>query len=257
MTSVFNSLYAEQYDRLYAEKDYQSECDLVEKAFALVGGERPKSLLDVGCGTGKHAVEFAKRGYSVVGVDLSESMLSHARTTATALPPYNQPKFICGDARDFECTQKFDSAIMMFAVIGYLTENEDAVAAFRNIRDHLEPGAPFACDFWYGPSVLSTRPSNRIRVLDYDGLQVIRSTETTLDPTSHTADVSFRVWEIVNGEKVAYSMETHKLRYFFPQEMKLILELAGFEMKNIAAFPTLDKKLSDDSWNAFVVARAR
>src|SRR6185437_4953180 len=180
--SVFNSSYAAQYDHFYEGKDYRGECDLIEAAFRRFGA-KPVSLLDVGCGTGRHLIELARRGYRASGVDLSASMLDRAREAAAKdLPADNQPELLCGDARDFDFQRTFDSAIMMFAVIGYLTGNDDVVAGLRNIRRHLDPGALFVCDFWYGPSVLTIRPSDRMRVLDRDGEQVIRATSTTLDP---------------------------------------------------------------------------
>lgn len=254
--SVFNSLYAEHYDHLYAEKNYAAECDLVEAAFARHLGSRPATLLDVGCGTGGHALELARRGFAVTGVDLSASMLEQARAKGGELPAAQRPAWLCGDARDFDAAATFDAAIMMFAVIGYLNLNDDVLKGLRNIRRHLKPGALFVCDFWYGPSVLSVRPSDRIRVLDLPGRQFIRATHTGLDIAKHTADVSFRLWNIAGDRLVGQSSEMHRLRYFFPQEFALMLSNTGFEQLGISAFPSLDEPLSDNTWNALVVARA-
>lgn len=255
--TVFASLYAGEYDTLYGEKDYGSECDLLEQGFARDAASRPKTLLDVGCGTGSHAIELARRGYSVTGVDLSPSMLAIASEKAQGLSAAQQPTWLCGDARTFEVDGTFDAAIMMFAVVGYLTENDDVLAGMRNIRKRLKPGALFMSDFWYGPSVLSDRPTDRVRVVPTTDGQIIRATRTTLDIVKHTADVSFRLWTL-NGDRLASdATETHRMRYFFPQEYALLLSQAGFEMRSISAFPTLDTPLSDDTWNAFVVAVAR
>jgi SAM-dependent methyltransferase len=254
--SVFNSSYAQQYDHFYEGKDYKGECDLVEAAFSRFDVV-PHTLLDVGCGTGKHLIELARRGYDTAGVDLSASMLDQARRSAAAdLPKERQPELLCGDARDFDYQRKFDAAIMMFAVIGYLTANDDVLAGLRNIRRHLDPGALFICDFWYGPSVLSVQPSDRVRVLDKSGEQVIRATSTTLDPLSHTADVTFRLWTVCDQQLVNESTELHRLRYFFPQEFALLLADAGFKLESLTAFPSIDEKPTASTWNAFAVARA-
>jgi len=254
--SVFNALYAEQYDQLYAEKDYAAECDLVQAAFARHALHPPRRLLDVGCGTGGHAIELARRGLALTGVDLSAAMLAHARDKAAVLPADRQPNWHCGDARDFDAGQTFDAAIMMFAVVGYLTRNEDVLAGLRNIRRHLQPGAVFVCDFWYGPAVLMQRPTDRVRVLETAHGQVIRSTQTRLDVVSHTADVNFRLWHIAQGGLVSETAETHRLRYFFPQEFALLLSQAGFSLQGLSAFPSLDEPLGEGSWNALVVAKA-
>lgn len=253
--SVFNAGYAEQYDHFYEAKDYRGECDLVEAAFDRFG-TKPTTLLDVGCGTGKHLIELARRGYRTSGVDLSQAMLDQADRAAAALPEDRRPALLCGDARDFDYGQTFDAAIMMFAVIGYLTGNDDVLAGLRNIRRHLTPGALFVCDFWYGPTVLGMGVSDRVRVLDRDGEQVIRATSTTLDPLSHTADVTFRLWTIRDAHVLSESTELHRLRYFFPQEFGLLLGDAGFSLESLTAFPTIDEKPNADTWNAFAVARA-
>ncbi|HUQ11796.1 MAG TPA: methyltransferase domain-containing protein [Steroidobacteraceae bacterium] len=254
--SVFDAQYAEQYDLLYAGKNYTAECDLVEAAIRKYAAARPRTMLDVGCGTGGHAIELARRGFGLTGVDLSDHMLALARAKGAALPQGQQPKWLQGDARDFEAGGTFDMAIMMFAVIGYLTGNEDVLKGLRNIRRHLPAGALFVCDFWYGPSVLRDPPTDRVRVLPVGAGEVIRTTQTKLDIVSHTAEVSFRLWSIENGRVGSDTSESHHLRYFFPQEFALLLSQAGFQMQSISAFPSLDAALTDDTWNAFVVAKS-
>jgi SAM-dependent methyltransferase len=254
--SVFDSQYAAQYDRLYAGKDYRAECDLIEAAIAKRAPRRPRTLLDVGCGTGQHSIELARRGFDVTGVDLSESMLHHAADNASVLEEARRPRWVHGDARSFDAGGPHEVGIMMFAVIGYLTHNDDVLAGLRTIRRHLTPGALFLCDFWYGPSVLSDRPTDRVRVLPIEGGEVVRTTQTSLDPARHTADVSFRLWTLEGKRVGSDTRETHRMRYFFPQEFALFLSQAGFEMQSISAFPTLDAPLTDDTWNAFVVAKS-
>lgn len=254
--SVFDSHYAGQYDQFYAEKNYSSECNLVEEAVKLFGQHVPDSVLDIGCGTGGHAIELARRGYHVTGVDLSPSMLDVAKNKAASLDSAQRPVWLCGNARDFDAGMSFDLGIMMFAVIGYLTTNDDVLRCLRNVRRQLKPGALFVCDFWYGPSVLSVRPTDRIRVLPTTGGQLIRAATTKLDISSHTADVNFRLWEIEGSMVKSETSETHKLRYFFPQEFELMLSCSGFSLARISAFPFLDRPLDDQTWNALVVARA-
>ena len=254
--SVFESVYAGQYDQLYAEKDYRGECDLVEAAVTRHTSKAPCTLLDVGCGTGSHSVELARRGYRVTGVDLSQSMLDEAARKSATLPAERRPSWQCGDARNFDTGRTFELGIMMFAVIGYLTTNDDVLTGLRNIRRQLETGALFLCDFWYGPSVLSVRPTDRVRVLDTPAGRVIRAASTTMDPARHTADVTFRLWTLQGQRLVSETRETHHLRFFFPQEFALLLAVAGFKLHAMSAFPSLDEPLSDATWNAFTVAEA-
>jgi len=73
--------YAKTYERENFTTGTSAEVDFIEKE---MHHRKNARILDVGCGTGRHAIELAKRGYSVVGIDLSESMLAHARKKAEA-----------------------------------------------------------------------------------------------------------------------------------------------------------------------------
>ena len=76
--SIFNNLYADQYDFFYENKDYKGECDLIDQLLIRFSNIKNKLLLDVGCGTGTHAIELSQRGYMVTGVDLSQKMIDLA-----------------------------------------------------------------------------------------------------------------------------------------------------------------------------------
>jgi ubiquinone/menaquinone biosynthesis C-methylase UbiE len=253
--SVFQSLYANQYDTLYTGKDYASECDLIEAA-ARKFDCNPTTILDIGCGTGSHVMELAKRGYRCTGVDRSVDMLAIAAEKSEKANLTNSPLWLNGDAVDFKADGSFDMATMMFAVLSYLTANDDLLKALTNIRQHLKPGALFMCDFWYGPAVLAVKPSDRVRVLETSTGQTIRAASTSLDSFSQTGDVSFRLWQIENDQFKGETQETHKMRYLFPQEFRMMLALSGFESLSMSEFPSLDRPLTDDSWNALSIARA-
>ena len=253
---IFSEPYSNQYDYIYSEKNYKSECDLVEEAIKKFATKSPRSILDLGCGTGGHAIEFLKRGYDVTGVDLSPSMLEIAKKKY--LQMQCSPKFdlINADVRNFVTPVKYEIAIMLFAVIGYLTTNEDVLIGLKNIRGKLTEDALFLCDFWYGPSVLSIKPSDRVRMIDLQSGKMLRTSSTNLNAADHTAEVNFKSLTIENGLLVSDIEERHLLRYFFPKEFELMLSISGFELLNISAFPSLTESLDERAWNAFVVARA-
>lgn len=102
----------ENYGRTYDSEPYIhgtiGECDFIEQE---IGRDKSVKILDIGCGTGRHAVELAKRGYRVTGIDLSESMLSAAKAKAAKLGL--QIDFTVCDARQLPYTDAFDLAIML------------------------------------------------------------------------------------------------------------------------------------------------
>ena len=100
--------YGNQYDNLPFTTGTVGEVDFIESE---INHDRTTRILDIGCGTGRHAIELARRGYSVVGVDLSESMLNKARTNAHAAGV--AVDFRQADARSLQFRSEFGLAIML------------------------------------------------------------------------------------------------------------------------------------------------
>jgi 2-polyprenyl-3-methyl-5-hydroxy-6-metoxy-1,4-benzoquinol methylase len=100
--------YAEQYEREGFTKGTSGEVDFLEQE---LGRDRSKRILDVGCGTGRHSLELARRGYNVTGVDLSPAMLERARAKAAAQGC--RISFIQADARSLPFAAEFDTVIML------------------------------------------------------------------------------------------------------------------------------------------------
>jgi SAM-dependent methyltransferase len=248
--TTFGAAYAGLYDAMYAEKDYGRECDLIERSFA-THGEGVRTVLDLGCGTGNHALRLAARGYAVTGVDLSSEMLRRAREKADAAGA--DVCFIAGDVRHVDATGPYDAALMMFAVLGYQHENADIRAAFSNTRRLLRPGGLFIFDAWYGPGVLADRPAPRTRIIDTAEGEVERTASVDLDTRRHLCTVRYALTARSGG---APTYETHVVRYFFPMELEMYLEASGFRLLRLGDFGDPEREPGDRAWNALVVAQA-
>jgi SAM-dependent methyltransferase len=153
---VFGKEYSGVYDCLYQDKNYERECDFIESAFNKFSG-KVRSILDLGCGTGGHALVLSKRGYQVVGVDISKEMLDIARRKADKYNPFL--KFIESDIRSLNIQEKFDAVISMFAVMSYQITNEDILDVCRTAENHLTSNGVFLFDCWNGSAVLTQKPS--------------------------------------------------------------------------------------------------
>ena len=93
MVKVFQR-YAEYYDLIYQDKDYEKECDFLEEIFQAYQSKPVKSILELGCGTGGHAIPLAKRGYELTGLDTSSVMLKQAEKKSKEhvfikIPPFD------------------------------------------------------------------------------------------------------------------------------------------------------------------------
>lgn len=100
--------YAEAYDKEVFTRGTSGECDFIEKE---INFDKSKKILDIGCGTGRHAIELAKRGYAVTGIDLSESQLKSARLKAAQLSL--EIDFRKHDARLSHFLHAYDLVIML------------------------------------------------------------------------------------------------------------------------------------------------
>jgi SAM-dependent methyltransferase len=245
----FGREYASAYDSMYADKDYERECDLVEEAFRRFADGPVRTVLDLGAGTGNHALPLARRGYEVTGVDLSDEMVGIAR--AKAADAGVEIDLRQGDLRTVQLGRRFDAVLLMFAVLGYQRTNADVKAALENARAHLRPGGVAVLDLWYGPGVLTEPPEDRQRVIPTPEGDLTRTVTAELDVPHQLCTVRY---QLAGAGRDAD--EEHVMRFFFPAELELFLEAAGFELAALTSFGDLDQPATTDSWTATVVARA-
>jgi SAM-dependent methyltransferase len=247
--AVFGPIYAGAYDALYATKDYARECDAIERIFATHGDGAIASVLDLGCGTGNHALPLVARGYRITAVDRSLDMLAVAR----AKDATGAVRWLEGDVRTVDAGAPYDAALMMFAVLGYQKANGDIRATFANVRRHLRPGSLFVFDAWYGPGVIADPPGAGSRIVETPAGAIRRDVTSALDVRRHLCAVTYT---LARPADAAVTRETHTVRFFFPMEIEMYLEAAGFETVAISALDDLDRDPTERDWNALVVARA-
>lgn len=248
----FSGVYASAYDAFYEVKDYPAECDLLEEAFRRFGTPGVRRIADLGCGTGSHAMLLAERGYLVVGVDRSPEMLQIAETKSRARGL--EIKWLLGDLSSIDLEETFDAAVLMFAVLGYFTTNDDAVRALQNVGRHLRPGGLLCFDVWHGPAIEKHGVHDRVKTVPTADGSVTRSTSARLLDGEHVCEVCFEVSSAGEPDR-GTSRETHRVRYFYRDEIRQLLAGAGFEMVSFSAFPGLDRQPEASDWYAFCVGR--
>jgi 2-polyprenyl-3-methyl-5-hydroxy-6-metoxy-1,4-benzoquinol methylase len=250
--TVFGKDYAFAYDYLYQDKDYEKECDFLETLFKK-HGKKVNTILDLGCGTGGHAVILAKRGYKISGVDRSSEMLATARTkTKNAGLKID---FYERSIQDLNLRKKFDAVISMFAVMSYQTENNDLALSCKTAKRHLKPNGIFIFDAWNGLAVMTDPPTQMVKEVSNGEERIVRITNPQLNILSHTVDTNFKVLILREEKLIAETEETHKMRFLFPQEIKYFLEVAGFSEIQFCPFLKPKAKLSSRDWNMTVIAQ--
>jgi SAM-dependent methyltransferase len=250
--------YALFYDSCYATKDYEGESAFLLGLAHRYVGKDIRRILDMGCGTGSHAGPLARRGFEVVGFDISDAMVQQAREKIGAAEAQDvlKPVIRIGDIRAYRDRTLYDLCISMFAVMGYLTTNEDFVAGLKTARAHLATGGLFIFDVWYGPAVLTQRPERRSQEFQKGDSRILRLVTPELDIYRHVTKVHYRILEIRGNVVLTEMEETHEMRYFFAQELKLALSVAGFDLIAVRPFLENEREPTVDDWNVCVVAQA-
>jgi len=248
--------YARYYDLLYRDKEYQVEADFVA---GLVRSHAPgaSSLLELGCGTGRHAGLLAGAGYQVHGVDRSPEMLSDAQRRRDLLPgeAAERLSFSCGDLRELRLERSFEVVISLFHVMSYMSANDDLARAFATARAHLAPGGLFLFDCWYGPAVLSDPPVVRVKRLADDQVEITRIAEPKLFPNENCVEVNYEVQVRDRGsQSVDILRESHRMRYLFLPEIEALFASHG--MKGVYCGEWLTgQEPGTATWNVCVAGR--
>ncbi len=253
--TVFD-LYAAYYDLLYRDKDYAAETDYLVSLLGAAGAYG-SDVLELGCGTGGHAMALAARGLNVHGIDLSPEMVDRALARRRAADPLVQAqlRFESGDVRTFRATSTYGAVLSLFHVVSYQTSNQDQAAVFETARKHLRPGGLFVFDFWHGAGVLSDRPRHVVKEVENSRIKVRRTTTPTMHISRNVVDVHFDVEIVAHEGAVKRLSEHHEMRYLFQPEIEQRLVDHGFAP--VATHAWLTKHpLDDRSWYGCTVGRA-
>lgn len=253
--SVFD-LYAAYYDLLYRDKNYAAEADYVAILLDEVVPEA-QAVLELGCGTGGHAVEFARRGLRVHGIDLSAEMVQRAEARRLDRTTHaERMSFEAADVRSFRSSERFDAVVSLFHVMSYQTSNADLLAALATARAHLNVGGAFLFDCWYGPAVLSDRPRTLSKQVSDDRIEVTRSTVSTMHVNENCVNVHFDI-DIQSRDSAERRQiaEDHRMRYLFLPEIEQFLGMTGFRLGSAQSWMTRNV-LDDRSWYACLVCVA-
>lgn len=230
MEKVFDT-YSAYYDLIYKDKNYEREADYV---IDLIRNYNPqaKELIEFGSGTGKHAKIFNSKGYTVKGVEPSESMLQIAQQLQN-----EGLKFEKASIESFSDDSEYDVALSLFHVISYINDNKALLNAFKNINKHLKNDGLFIFDIWYTPAVLSQVPENRVKTVENDLISVTRKATPVIHWNENVIDVVYDV-EIKSkvDEQVSRLNETHHMRHFGFPEIELLGLKEGFKILKAEEF---------------------
>jgi 2-polyprenyl-3-methyl-5-hydroxy-6-metoxy-1,4-benzoquinol methylase len=139
----FNS---EHYLRVYKHRD-QSEAERLVKLISKnIHLNANPSVLDMACGAGRHSIAFAKSGFKVTAVDISQRLISEAKKSANEAGVILD--FLLSDILEYETDKKFDLAVNLFTSVGYFESDEENYAVIKKAYNLLKPDGYFVLDYF-------------------------------------------------------------------------------------------------------------
>jgi len=217
----FDDLYLRVYQPLEAPEKVRREVDFIVKALDLPAGAK---ILDLCCGQGRHSLELARRGFQVVGVDLSEALLYAARKRAES--EGLNVTFLQCDMREIDFKDEFDAVINMFTSFGYLESEAEDEKVLGRVAQALKSGGKFLLDV-----------VNRDRLVrDFQGREWHAADEGWLVLEERTFDhLSGRMetrWICVARDGVRYE-RLSSVRLYTASELRTMLERAGLKVTDL------------------------
>jgi 2-polyprenyl-3-methyl-5-hydroxy-6-metoxy-1,4-benzoquinol methylase len=233
--------YARTYDTESFTRGTIGECDFIERE---IGHDKTSRILDVGCGTGRHSIELAKRGYSVTGIDLSESQLRLAKQKASEQSL--EIDFLKRDARTPHFSNEFDLTIMLCEGGFPLMETDEMnYQILQNAANALRPK---------GKLIFTTLNGLFPLFHSVKDFLAAEKKEGNASYKNNTFDLmTFRdhsITEFVDDSNNKKSLDCSE-RYYVPSEISWLLKSLNFRSIDIfgaklGAFSRNDKLMTED-----------
>lgn len=200
---------------------------LVSFAAHVLGLRPGERLLDLACGSGVHALRFARRGIEVVGVDIAPSLVRYANEQA-AREGLSNVTFVEGDMRALPYHEEFDALVVLNQSFGFF-DDETNLRVLEGIRRALKPGGRVLLHLSDPVSVAEEQ--KRYRRHWQERPEGVYWTETWFDPLTC---ICYGIFRFTDNDGITHLWDDQeRVRIYTLPELRRMCELAGLEIKNV------------------------
>jgi ubiquinone/menaquinone biosynthesis C-methylase UbiE len=214
--TIFKSL-ARHYDLLYSWKDYKKEVETIRALIRTYKTSPGTDLLEVACGTGKHA-ELLQDNFSIVATDLNEDMLRIARRRCKRV------SFVRADMVNLELGRQFDVVLCLFSSIGYVRTYARLKKTLSNFARHLETGGVAIIEPWWSKASYRVGAVTMTTVGN-DDVKIARQSVSKVRGNLSIMDMHYLIGE--RNKAVTHHVDRHELGLFERRKMLACMREAG------------------------------
>lgn len=255
---------AKAYDIAFSDRDYVIECNFLEWIYnkhSKCKLSEPKYFLELACGPANHAREFVKRGWSSIGLDLSEDMIAYAK-----LKDENE-NYFCDYVVDnmvrFSLKKKVHFVTNLMESISHITTNENLLEHFQSVANSMVQGGIYLIEGTHPRYFFPDEDANSWISKEGDFKVEIQfgdpSDEYNSISQQWSVTTGFKIWE--NGLLQDKSQSKSNHRFYLAQEMKLFIELSqqfdAYWFYGNSSIPPGELDDSDESDSFVIVLRKK
>ena len=240
--NIFDEM-GDDWETIVNVRDTEKETNFIHRVLPKKG-----VTLDLNSGTGRHSLNLCRKGWNMIGLDLSRNLLTIAKRNMKKAKRYFP--IVRADMRSFPFRdQVFHSVICMFTSFGYLPSENDDIKSFKEIRRTLEINGQFLLDVANRNHIIKVFKEKEWA--EYETFYMLE--KRSLDPKQYRL---ISKWTIVKKDTKESRTLLHSVRLYTAQRLKQMLSEAGLRVKEVYGGYD-EKKFSSDSTRMIPVAERK
>ena len=248
----FQSDYSKLYDTFNSEKNYAAESNFVSTVFKKFSSiQEPLSILDLGCGSGKHLFELEKlftNGVKITGVEKSVNLCEQAKQLLGTKAEIHS----C-DITEFASAEKFDLIVSLFHVSAYQTTSAEFLKFIEIVSHNLSDRGVAIIDFWNRTAWFDDPPIIRSKSAQFENMVYERISVPEIDLLNGTLVLTMDIERVTETSREKIVTEFHALRALTLFEIELAASANGLSVNHFGAWMKIESPLTIDTWYGYTV----